>query len=326
MWTWRRLTWEAPEEITKGNDTTMTTSVKSEAERLQDEMIALASTTIHDPTMAAPTGVSRTYELVPIAEVLDDVLNRRIPGHQRKISVAKARKIAREFNVLAFGALHVSKRANGKLWFVDGQHRAYAARMKGLDYVPAFVYTGLTLEGEAELWEKLNTQNRPMAWDGFAARAIYGEDEAADIRRAVYACGFNIPETLGGGNNRSISAVAALTTIYRGGGSGMLRDVLYIIGTVWPNSRAAITADILTGLYLLLHTFGEEVNTKRLIEKLSTVSPQYIGQEASKYAMTSQRGRRAAITYAMAGLYNKRSREKLDIDKIRHSGGRPRYD
>ena len=97
-------------------------------------------------------------EVLQIADIQID------PDYQRDLRHDLIDKIAREYDVVKAGPILVSKRADGSLWNVDGQHRMIGAERAGETEVFANVVHGLTQEQEAAL--RLARNDRRALPDG----------------------------------------------------------------------------------------------------------------------------------------------------------------
>ena len=88
-------------------------------------------------------------------------------SYQRSIdspsSRALIKRIAGEWDWSLFQLLVVSRRPDGELYVVDGQHRLEAARMRGdLHDLPCSVYDFRLVSHEADAFVALNQQRKPL--------------------------------------------------------------------------------------------------------------------------------------------------------------------
>src|SRR5688572_29248244 len=81
--------------------------------------------------------------------------------YQRPLDERRVKKMTDAFDENLIGALEVSF-ADGQFWVVDGQHRLALLRAKGIKTVNAVIHYGLSLEEEANLFGRLNSQRRPV--------------------------------------------------------------------------------------------------------------------------------------------------------------------
>jgi hypothetical protein len=192
-------------------------------------------------------------------------------AYQRPIT-AKMERMGQNWNDEIVGVITLSRREDGTLWILDGQNRVGAAMMAGRETLDADVREGLTLEQEAELFDRLNsTHTNVTAIDRFKARKVYNDPEALDIEAIVKSHGGTIAEKLGtrGSDDNSIRAVASLNRIYRKAGRGGLDHILKIITQAWGGIDYETTNELtLGGIYEFIvrqKRFDEE----RLIQRLN---------------------------------------------------------
>ena len=102
--------------------------------------------------VAGDVGPEPVLEFVAIADlVIDDAYQRSI----EKRGLANIQKIAANFDWAKFSPLMVSRRSDGRCAIIDGQHRAHAAALRGIERVPALV-SQLHPEQEASAFAWIN--------------------------------------------------------------------------------------------------------------------------------------------------------------------------
>ena len=194
----------------------------------------------------------RRVNLGKIVEMLDDPsqadasLERvnandiEIPNYQRDIRPAKLRRLIREWNPSLAGWIIVSRRANGALFVIDGQHRIEAVRhLQGKvgPYLDAIVVTDWSSTDEARFFaETQSPENRAalMPQDIHHAAVLAGDPDALTIQRVVSECGFRIgkrgaddPET------GQLKPVREVNRIYERYGDRVLAQTLMLIRRAW---------------------------------------------------------------------------------------------
>lgn len=92
-----------------------------------------------------------SFEMVPLANLKRDPTYHD-PGRLKEKRVAE---IAADWDPSGVGTITVSRRHDGSLWVIDGMHRVAAARLLGETHLPAKLFVGLTLEGEALMFQRL---------------------------------------------------------------------------------------------------------------------------------------------------------------------------
>lgn len=115
------------------------------------------------------------------------------PGYQRSIegqeSQVLIRKIAAHWNWDLCLPLVVSRRTDGSLFVIDGQHRLAAARLRGdIAQLPCVIGSYGSAADEAATFVKVNQERRKLgALDLFRAALASGDNESIDIYRAMEA-------------------------------------------------------------------------------------------------------------------------------------------
>lgn len=185
------------------------------------------------------------------------------PSYQRSLdteaSKALIRRIAQFWDWALCQPLNVARRADGKLYVIDGQHRLAAARLRrDIPHLPAVVLEYASIAYEAASFVHLNQQRRPLIkLDLFKAAVASGDSEATQIADAVREGGLTIaPHSnytawkpgyishLGGIENAwrkhgpqiTRLALRALAESYPG-------TVLRYAGTIWPGIVAVVAEE-----------------------------------------------------------------------------------
>lgn len=120
------------------------------------------------------------------------------PAYQRSIdsgeSQALIRRIAQHWNWDLCQPLVVSRREDGSLYVIDGQHRLAAARLRGdIAQLPAVVVQYSGAADEAASFVELNRQRRPLTRiDMFKAAVAAGDAEACAILAAIEQAGLSV--------------------------------------------------------------------------------------------------------------------------------------
>lgn len=196
------------------------------------------------------------------------------PRYQRPLDMKRVRKMARVFNADAFGVLYVSKRADGGYWLIDGQHRQALLHEIGWgDQTAAcMVFSGLTLEAEAEIFILSNSGSQPNALAKFKAALTQQEPQAVEIDRIVRRCGLQVGA---GGNQRTLQAVAALRRAYDKGGSFMLERTLRCILDAWGSDSSNFQADLILGLTLFQKRYNRDqpIDMAKLATQIAKTTP-----------------------------------------------------
>lgn len=227
-------------------------------------------------------GLPYEFAVVPIKHLVID-------AYQRPLTTF-VEKIEHHFDPIMVGTLVLSKRSQTKYAVVDGQTRAEGMKRRGLSHVPAIVLEGLSREGEANLFSRLQRERRGMhSAARFKADVIGGDEQAVDLNKAIEDAGFFIDQNMAVGDT-AISAPAALEFVYHGCNKGkkaqavqmpeLVADVLDVIRGSWPKlPKGARSAVIIKGVGQFLMD-NENVDYDRLKDRLSRVQPSELGRRA----------------------------------------------
>jgi hypothetical protein len=227
-------------------------------------------------------------------------------SYQRPLDMKRVRKMAAEFDLDAYGSLIVSRRADGGLWTIDGQHRVALMHEIGWgdQTAPCLVHTGLTIQQEAKIFAMANDGSRPNALAKFRAKLVEGDPTIADINRTVRACGLQVTPGIGAGH---VQAAAALQTVYSKAGGLVLTHVLRHILAAWGNASTNFQSDILLALALFEVRYkATGFDVKRLRECMSTTTPNQLMATARSRKESGAGSIWTEIPSQLVERYNKR--------------------
>ena len=244
---------------------------------------------------------------------------------QRQLQDARAEAMADDFQPHALGLLTASKRTDGHIYIVDGQHRMVAARKASYDGLMATrLFEGLTLKEEAALFLKLNSSRAVQAIDRFKVRITEGEPVAVKINEVLKRYDLHVDWA----NNSSlnvISAITALEKIYKGAGvrdEGEHADLLDKLvstlvkaygGNEGKMERMVFSRVMLEGLGIFIATYNKRIDFDRLIYVLSGTTPRAIITNTRTLKDAKVKGPSLGMNAAQVilNLYNNRNRAKL---------------
>lgn len=210
---------------------------------------------------------------LPVVYLSIDSLERD-PTFNRPVDERRAQSIADNFDPDKFGTIHVSRRTNGTRIIIDGQHRVKALELMGWNgqKIPCKEFVGLTKAQEAELFIGLNSFKAVRFIHKFLARIAAQEETACAINKIANQCGFVIDDCRHEGH---ISAAKALEDVYMGRNSRIkgknpsaLKATLTAIKSAWGDDAKALDGKIIHGVGMFMLRYGEQVDIKRLIDKL----------------------------------------------------------
>jgi len=147
------------------------------------------------------TGTPPEFAVVPKRELKVD------HTYQRPVDLARARRIAAQWNWRDCGFIAVSMRDNGEYYIIDGQHRHAAAMMiDEIEQLPCEVNFFISSEDEAKAFRDRNRERKPLQPIDIArAGALIGEP--------VYVAFFDLCEELNLKPTKSGTSVGVLRPV-----------------------------------------------------------------------------------------------------------------
>lgn len=251
---------------------------------------------------------SGRYEIVKIADLHID------QTYQRDLSRDLVERIKNDWDPAAAGAIVVSRRVNGDLYIVNGQHRTAGAAERGMTEILAQIVEGLDSKAEAELRLLGNTRRTDTAQERFRAQVAAGHVESIAIQEIARQFGTKInptPDTKTG-----INTVAAVEDLYRQDGKGlMLTAVLEVVRDAFGaiGGRVA-SASTLKGLGWFLNRHRDEIDNRRLVERLAMEGIDSIDRKARNYKAAVGGALWMNYYRAMVEVYNFRLSEAMRLE------------
>jgi hypothetical protein len=227
-------------------------------------------------------------------------------SYQRDLSLDLVEKIARDYDPAATSAITVSRRANGDMYIVNGQHRAAGAKRAGEEYIHAEVFDGLTQKQESALRLKGNTRRTDRPQERFAAQVSAGDPESLAIVQVVEQ--FDTKVNRNPDANRGINAVSSLEEIYRRDRNGtILADVLAMIqDSLGEVHGRNVGVSMLKGVAFLLERNGSDMDRRRMVDKIKDHGVQGIHRIATNHKAAMGGAMWTNYYRAMIEVYNER--------------------
>jgi hypothetical protein len=215
----------------------------------------------------APLGSPPTLEWRAVGELLID------PVYQRSIDTGPSqsliRKIAMFWDWGLCQPLAVSRRPDGQLTIVDGQHRASAAKLRGdIPHLPCVITSYANAGDEAAAFVALNQMRRPLsALDLFKAAVAAEDTEALLILDCLTSAGLSVAShsNYTAWKVGQVANVGGLRRVMVNRGEPTLRlallalaksypgEVLRYAGTLFPGFAAVVIDE------LRLRSSGDEI-------------------------------------------------------------------
>lgn len=167
-------------------------------------------------------------------------------------SQALIRKIANGWDWRMCLPLVVSKRDDGSLWVIDGQHRLAAALLRGdIPFLPCVVGIYGSVADEAAMFVAMNRARKPMnRLDDFHAAIASGDSEAIEITRLITDAGFTVSRKTGSQSwvPGEVAFTSAIAKVLRKHGAKICADVLRTMQEAWPDEVLNAGASMFTAL------------------------------------------------------------------------------
>lgn len=246
--------------------------------------------------------------------------------YQREAIAAHVAGIAKNWDDDAFGVIHVAEREDGSLRVVDGFQRLSAARERAITHVPALVTKSRGQQHEAELFGRDNKRRSLSTHQLFKADVCAGKPDAVAVYEAIAEAGLNVRGMKPNGRRQSIGGVKQCQTAYRrmGGGeagAAHVTEVLRILRLTWGEQHhdTAYHCAVIGGLAFFLRRFGDQVDRKRIRDRMERMSPNKLMGNGDTFKMMSGTTRDEGVARAFFEVYNSglRNNNKLDWDDSR---------
>jgi len=211
---------------------------------------------------------AQPIRLLTIDELIRD------PFINRPLDDKRAERMASAFKPDLFGVPEVSRRGDGKYAIVDGQHRIEALRILGWNgqRIACKIFDGLSRADEAERFLGLNDFRTPRKVEKFLVRLTAKDPIACAVNRIVGDAGYVVDRQSRDG---VICATDSLESIYLGRGQKIrgqnpdaLRQTLDVITLAWGRTKAAVNAQVLLGVGSFILRYADNIDLKRLVQKL----------------------------------------------------------
>lgn len=222
--------------------------------------------------------------------------------YQRELDARRVEVMANAFNPDLFGVPVVSRRSDGSIVRIDGQHRIAANIAAGGGDTPVLmeVHDGLSLQEEAALFIKLNGGRKSiMAIDKFRARLEAREPVALEIQTVLkqFHCKIVKSSQRGG-----IKCVEAIERAYR---HNALERVLRTLVTWLDGNSEAFEVRIVRALTDFFVAFPD-ANPMHLAKRLETYPATRLDilLVREELQMGGRGSRRAAGEHVFFEIYN----------------------
>jgi len=189
-------------------------------------------------------------------------------------SRALIRKIANGWDWRMCMPLVVSKREDGSLWVIDGQHRLAAALMRGdIPFLPCCVGVYAGVADEAAMFVAMNRARRAMnRLDDFHAAQAGADPDAMAVAALITTAGFTVSRKTGSAAwaPGEVAFTSAIAKVRRRWGDEIAANALALLAEAFPGQRLVAGSSVFTATCSVLADPPAEFDRARLLAALRT--------------------------------------------------------
>lgn len=198
-------------------------------------------------------------------------------SYQRATDSSKSRRlifrIGQQWNWNYCQPLVVSRRTDGSLYVIDGQHRLTAALIRGdVQHLPCVVVTGQAAEDEARTFVHLNTQRQRLSQpDIFNALLASGDESAKRVSELLHETGWH--QTRNNSNawkSGELFCAPMVVKALKVEGEAIIRNALTALREAYPDRPVRNTSVMLKALFLIFRRGECSEDPDALIEAVGS--------------------------------------------------------
>ena len=201
-------------------------------------------------------------------------------------------------------------------WFyaIDGQHRAVAATILGIEYLACEIFIDLTVEEEAKRFLYYNPGTKSLSpFDTFKANVCWGEENDTAIKKVCDDYGIAIIDRKN--KSKVLRSVPVARSVYRNGGTSALKWIFSLIEEAhWENYKESYSADMLAGLSAVYHKYSNNLleARKNIVAFMIASNPQeLVGLSDVEFPALGHSTKLRLILEEIAGKTNKKTVNKI---------------
>lgn len=219
---------------------------------------------------APPIGVPPTPAWIPVEMLSIDAEYQRSTDNDASQRLIKS--IAAKFDWRLCSTLTVSRRPDGTMTVIDGQHRTLAVKLRGdIPHLPCCVFSYSGTEEEAKMFIAANRSRKPMnRLDDFHAALVAGDELALQIQRLVKEAGLSVTRNTSSTAWKpgEIAFTASIASTLRKYGPGIVSAALTDIAEAFPDQKVIHSGSIFLGLVKVLTSPPADFDPDRLFQAL----------------------------------------------------------
>lgn len=228
---------------------------------------------------AEPLGDPPTIEWIKVDRLSIDAVYQRSTDNDASRRLITS--IAAHFDWRLCAPLVVSRRPDGTLSVIDGQHRTLAAKMRGdIPHMPCCVFNYSGPEEEARMFISANRARKPMnRLDDFHAALAAADEDALEINRLVNEAGLTVTRNTASAAWKpgEIAFTASIASTLRKHGDQIVSAALTNIAEAFPDQKVIHSGSIFMGLVKVLTSPPEGFDPDLLFQALLRYSAEEWG-------------------------------------------------
>jgi hypothetical protein len=250
---------------------------------------------------AAPAnGHTRELAQIGLSQMtLDPIVNRTVDPKW-------VEHLAGDFHPLFLGVFHVAEH-DGTYKVIDGQHRKLAAEQVGYDEpVAAWIYRGMSVEDQANLFLEVNMQRNVHAIDRFKKAVVAGRPNELAVAKVLADYDLEV-----GHNADQVGSPGALLAVHRGkGGDDLLHALVDTLTGAWPALGAkALSGEVVSVIAKMERRYrrvdGVQLDLVRLREAFEQVTlVELIAKRDARHRQDPIYTKRHHMAVAIRDAYN----------------------
>lgn len=198
------------------------------------------------PMVGNPPGL----EWLGVAQLqVDPAYQRATDGyHSRRIIVA----MVKQWDWKLCQPLVVTRRTDGGLFVLDGQHRLEGARERGdIPHLPCVVIPAIAQSDEAAAFVQLNTARQKLSQaDIFAGMLAAGDAEAVSVAEIMRETGWRLVRSNASANYKpgDVQCAPRLARLVKSSGEASVRNALAALREAYPDTPVRSSARLIEAL------------------------------------------------------------------------------
>lgn len=231
-------------------------------------------------------------------------------NYQREIKPRLVERILAKFSWAKFGAVVLSRQDDGRFTIVEGQHRWKAASLHpDVDAVPAVIVNHEDIAGEADSFLAINRDRMAVTtveqyWAGLTAC----DENAIAISKVLQSAGCDVVPSQGHYRPNLTNSIGAIERCLKRYGVGATRRALLVIRAAWPDDPKSLRGTLITALARIIRANEKTINDPELVAAIRPQNLRQLTAHAEAFRKLSGGSAEAALTKAIAELYNKGKR------------------